>query len=71
MATLAQLRRRRGGMATLEWIILVIVFGLGLAAGALVVRNALVQEYSDLVQAIEKVDLHQCTPNGDDFCRQP
>ena len=63
--------RGRRGLATLEWIILVIVFGLSLAAGALAVRNALVQEYSELVQAIEKVDLHECTPKGDTFCRQP
>ncbi len=62
--------RRRRGMATVEWIILVIVFGLGLVSGAWVVRNALVQEYTQLLQAIEKVDLRQCGSCGDSFCRQ-
>lgn len=47
-------------MATVEWIILVIVFGLGLVAGAWAVRNALVQEYTELIQAIETVDLQDC-----------
>ncbi|MCS7303481.1 MAG: hypothetical protein NZ602_00015 [Thermoguttaceae bacterium] len=59
MKSVGRLRGRRG-MATVEWIILVIVFGLGLVAGAWAVRNALVQEYTELIQAIETVDLQDC-----------
>lgn len=47
-------------MATVEWIILVIAVGLSLAAGAWLLRTTLVEEYTQLLQAIGNVDLLEC-----------
>ena len=52
--------QRRRGMITVEWILLAIIFGLSLVAGAWLLRNTLVTEYGQLSDAIEEVNLWDC-----------
>lgn len=51
---------RRRGMITVEWILLAIIFGLSLVAGAWLLRNTLLSEYGQLSDAIEEVNLWDC-----------
>lgn len=59
--------QHRRGMATVEWIILAIVFGLSLVVGALLLRNTLIDEYGHLIEAIKQVDIGDCATCGPIF----
>jgi hypothetical protein len=45
-------RRKRRGMITLEWIILVTVIIIGTIGAVAVVRNALLEEYVEILDTI-------------------
>ena len=49
--------RKRRGMLTLEWILLITILVIGVVAGLSVVRNSLIGEFVDLTQAITGVDV--------------
>jgi hypothetical protein len=51
-----QLRRRRG-VLTLEWILLVTVIVIGVIGGLGIVRNATVGELRDLAEAITALNV--------------
>lgn len=44
-------RQRRGGI-TLEWVLLVTVLIIGTVGGVAAVRNALILEYSEMIETI-------------------
>jgi len=50
-------RRKKRGMLTLEWILLVTILVIGLVAGIAAVRGALVSEFAELIQSICGVDV--------------
>ena len=52
-----QLSRRRRGVLTLEWILLVTVIVLGIVGGLGVVRNATLGELQDLAEAITHLNV--------------
>jgi hypothetical protein len=45
-------RSQRRAAVTLEWIMLISVIILGTAGGVALVRNALIEEYQELLQTI-------------------
>jgi hypothetical protein len=53
--------RRRRGVLTLEWILLVTVIVIGVIGGLGVVRSATLGELSDLAEAITELNV---TPSG-------
>ena len=53
--------RRRRGVLTLEWILLVTVIVIGVIGGLGIVRSATVGELKDLAQAITQLNV---TPTG-------
>lgn len=50
-------KRRRRGVLTLEWILLVTVIVIGVIGGLGVVRNATVGELRDLAEAITHLNV--------------
>jgi len=52
-----QATRRRRGLLTLEWILLVTVIVIGITGGLGVVRNATVGELRDLAEAITHLNV--------------
>ena len=52
-----QTSRRRRGVLTLEWILLVTVIVIGIIGGLGVVRNATVGELRDLAEAITHLNV--------------
>jgi hypothetical protein len=52
-----QLLRRRRGVLTLEWILLVTVIVIGVIGGLGIVRNATVGELRDLAEAITALNV--------------
>jgi Flp pilus assembly pilin Flp len=52
-----QATRRRRGVLTLEWILLVTVIVIGIIGGLGVVRNATVGELRDLAEAITNLNV--------------
>lgn len=55
--TKSRLKRRRRGMLTIEWIILVTVVIIGTIAAVGVIRNQLIEEYQELTQSICETNL--------------
>lgn len=51
-------RRKRRGSLTFEWIVLVTVIGIGVLGALGVVRNQLVDEFSELVDTICATDVN-------------
>jgi hypothetical protein len=49
--------RRRRGMLTLEWILLVTVVVIGIVGGLGAVRNALLSELHDLANCIQALNI--------------
>lgn len=63
--------RRRRGILTLEWMLLMILFGVGLIGGVAALRSVLISEYCGLVQCIEQVnvcDCAKCAATSNPFC---
>jgi hypothetical protein len=52
-----QAARRRRGVLTLEWILLVTVIVIGVIGGLGVVRNATVGELRDLAEAVTQLNV--------------
>lgn len=50
-------KRRRRGLLTIEWIILVTVVIIGTIAAVGVIRNQLIEEYQELTQSICETNL--------------
>lgn len=50
-------RRKRRGVLTLEWILLVTVLVIGIIGGLGAVRNATIGELQDLAEAIEALNV--------------
>ena len=50
-------RVKRRGVLTLEWILLVTVLVIGIIGGLGAVRNATIDELSDLAEAIEAINV--------------
>ena len=50
-------RVKRRGVLTLEWILLVTVLVIGIIGGLGAVRNATINELSDLAEAIESINV--------------
>jgi hypothetical protein len=53
-------RRKRRGVLTLEWILLVTVIVIGIIGGLGAVRLATVNELNDLAGAIEAINTGPC-----------
>ena len=51
-------RRKRRGSLTFEWIVLVTVIGIGVLGALGLVRNTLVDEFSELVDTICATDVN-------------
>jgi hypothetical protein len=52
-----QTARRRRGVLTLEWILLVTVIVIGVIGGLGIVRNATVGELRDLAEAVTRLNV--------------
>lgn len=48
-----RLKRRRRGLLTFEWLLLITVVVIGIVGGLAVVRNSLIDELCDLALAID------------------
>jgi hypothetical protein len=59
-----QSNRRRRGVLTLEWILLVTVIVIGVIGGLGVVRNATVGELRDLAEAITHLNTKTAAETG-------
>jgi Flp pilus assembly pilin Flp len=56
--------RRRRGVLTLEWVLLVTVIVIGIIGGLGAVRNATVGELRDLAEAITQLNVTPAPPTG-------
>jgi hypothetical protein len=61
----AKRRRRRRGVLTFEWILLISLLVIGIIGGLSAVRNALICELSDLANCIEALNVCGCPDAGD------
>jgi len=50
-------RKKRKGVLTLEWILLITVVVIGIIGGLGAVRNALVSELVDLAEAVQSLNV--------------
>ncbi len=65
----ARRRRKRSGVLTFEWILLISLLVIGVIGGLSAVRNALLCELGDLADCIESIDTcgssDDCDPTVD------
>ena len=54
---LANRRRQRRGILTLEWILIITVLVIGVIGGVGLVRNAIVEEMADMAASIQSLQV--------------
>ena len=72
-------KKKRLGVLTFEWILLISLLVIGIIGGLSAVRNALLCELTDLAECIEALnvcgcgtcDLSQCPDDNDNCCDDP
>ena len=62
------LKRRRRGVVTFEWILLITLLVIGVIGGLSAVRNAIICELGDLAECISAISICECAECGDDSC---
>ena len=66
--------RKRLGVLTLEWILLISLLVIGIIGGLSAVRNALICELKDLAEAVTALNVSgcgDCDPGGGPPCDNP
>lgn len=64
-------RRKRRGVLTFEWILLISLLVIGIIGGLSAVRNALLCELQDLEACIEAISCGACCEPCDPGCGPP
>ena len=64
-------RRKRRGVLTFEWILLISLLVIGIIGGLSAVRNALLCELKDMADCIQAINCGMCCDPCDPGCTPP